>query len=258
MSLLMAKRRVPGPSCRLEDAWATVTLARASAGIRVESGLLGGPLPTILAHDPGPRRRPRDALRRDAGDVLGPLRRTPTRCPGSAYPCQHLALPNAAANRPGQVRPGLASGQTRPAAAACRGRLKRRPPCFGLCPRDRAAAPQVLASAVQVGPACGGPDKATSALCGVSHRRISCKYRCLNSIAPSDLLVRGAELTMPRIARPTTSPLVSPVSRNSHATQLAAEGLWGLWPIREGRVFWPAQPHSAIGAALMDLAPSDP
>jgi hypothetical protein len=43
VSLLMDKRALHGPSCRLEDAWATVTLARASAGIRVESGLLGGP-----------------------------------------------------------------------------------------------------------------------------------------------------------------------------------------------------------------------
>lgn len=51
LSLLMDKRALHGPSCRLEDAWATVTLARASAGIRVESGLLGGPLPAILAHD---------------------------------------------------------------------------------------------------------------------------------------------------------------------------------------------------------------
>lgn len=51
VSLLMDKRALHGPSCRLEDAWATVTLARASAGIRVESGLLGGPLPAILAHD---------------------------------------------------------------------------------------------------------------------------------------------------------------------------------------------------------------
>jgi len=51
LGLLLAKGRLPGPSCRLEDAWDTVTLARASASTRVESGLLGGPLPAILAHD---------------------------------------------------------------------------------------------------------------------------------------------------------------------------------------------------------------
>ena len=51
VSLLMDKHTLHRPSCRLEDVWATLTLARASAGIRVESGLLGGPLPAILAHD---------------------------------------------------------------------------------------------------------------------------------------------------------------------------------------------------------------
>lgn len=51
LSLLLVKGRLAGPTCRLEDAWDTVTLARAGAAVRVESELLGGPLPAILAHD---------------------------------------------------------------------------------------------------------------------------------------------------------------------------------------------------------------
>lgn len=48
---LIASGRLPGPVARIEDAWDAVVVARARAAVRTETGLLGGPLPALLAHD---------------------------------------------------------------------------------------------------------------------------------------------------------------------------------------------------------------
>lgn len=48
---LVATGRVPEPAVRIEDAWDAVVVARARAAVRAETGLLGGPLPALIAHD---------------------------------------------------------------------------------------------------------------------------------------------------------------------------------------------------------------
>ncbi|GEL17395.1 PucR family transcriptional regulator [Pseudonocardia asaccharolytica DSM 44247 = NBRC 16224] len=49
--VLLGTDRFPGPVLGIEDAWYAVTTARANAAVRAEDGLLGGPLPALLAHD---------------------------------------------------------------------------------------------------------------------------------------------------------------------------------------------------------------
>lgn len=48
---VMATEHWPRPMVQIEDAWDAVVFARARAAVQVDSGLLGGPLPALVAHD---------------------------------------------------------------------------------------------------------------------------------------------------------------------------------------------------------------
>ncbi|OZM83939.1 CdaR family transcriptional regulator [Pseudonocardia sp. MH-G8] len=48
---LLGTEPLDGPLVAIEDAWDTVVVARARSAVRPEAGLLGGPLPALLAHD---------------------------------------------------------------------------------------------------------------------------------------------------------------------------------------------------------------
>ncbi|MHA6627399.1 PucR family transcriptional regulator [Pseudonocardia sichuanensis] len=48
---LQAAGLLDAPVVRIEDAWDAVVVARARAAVRVADGLLGGPLPALVAHD---------------------------------------------------------------------------------------------------------------------------------------------------------------------------------------------------------------
>ncbi|WP_316691111.1 helix-turn-helix domain-containing protein, partial [Pseudonocardia sp. H11422] len=51
LRLLMAAGQLPGHTVQTEDAWDALVVARARAAVRAETGLLGGPLPALVAHD---------------------------------------------------------------------------------------------------------------------------------------------------------------------------------------------------------------
>lgn len=48
---LMASGRLRGPVVRIEGVWDTVVVARARSALRTATGILGGPLPALSAHD---------------------------------------------------------------------------------------------------------------------------------------------------------------------------------------------------------------